>query len=69
MIVKDNSKRAIVEEYQHQVQEAVDKINSLNDKPHLSLRTYIKVLEDNILMAPYLMGYLEKEDEIKKKKK
>ena len=70
MEIKDESKRIVVELYQHQVQESIDKIKSLNEKLSSSLKEYIKNLEENIIMAPYNLGYLiQPSDKEKKKKK
>lgn len=67
--IKDKSKKAIVEMYQRQVQKAVDEINSRDGKLAQSTKDYLKILEDNINKAPYLLGYLEwPEDKAKKKK-
>lgn len=69
MEIKDKSKKPIVEEYQHQVQESIDKIKSLNDRPSSAMKEYLKNLEENVRMAPYILGYLGEPEKKEKKKK
>lgn len=65
--VKDASKKGIVEAYQSQVRESIDRILSLEDKLSSLKKEYIKGLEENIKRAPYELGYLELVVEKKKK--
>ena len=67
--VKDKNRKALVEIYQQQVQKAIDEINSRDGKLSIPTKNYLAVLESNIKIAPYLLGYLEKPVEKVKKEK
>ena len=69
MKIKDESKKYIVEEYQRQVQESLNKLIVLEARPSNLMKAYIKGLEENIINAPYVLGYLEVSIEKEKKKK
>lgn len=69
MKIKDKSKKALVEAYQKQVREAIEEFKLNSIKLTTEKKNYIKVLEDNIKRAPYVLGYLEWPDTGKKKKK
>lgn len=58
MKIKDKTRKAIVEAYQKQTQEAIDRIKSLNEKMSTSKKAYLEALEGNIERAPYWLGYL-----------
>jgi hypothetical protein len=65
--VKDKSKKVLVEVYQQGVQRAIDEINSRDGKLATITKDYLKVLEENIRRAPYVLGYMEWPDQKKKK--
>jgi hypothetical protein len=67
--IKDNSKEGIVKLYQNQVREAIERIQSVEEKIGPQTKEYIKKLEENIIRAPYVLGYLEWPEEKKKKNK
>ena len=67
--VKDKNRKALVEIYQRGVQKAIDEINSRDGKLSSQTKNYLLVLEANIKIAPYLLGYLEKPVEKVKKEK
>lgn len=64
--IKDNTKKVLVEEYQKQVQKAVDEIKSRDGKLSSITKDYMSTLEKNIERAPYVLGYLEISIEKKK---
>ena len=66
--IKDCSKEKIVREYQNQVRDSIDKIESLDGKKNSLMKDYIKNLEENIIRAPVELGWLFPED-LKPKKK
>lgn len=67
--IKDKNRKALVEIYQQQVQKAIDEIILKDIKLSISTKNYILVLESNIKIAPYLLGYLENPiDRVKKQK-
>lgn len=68
MKINDKNKKAVVEAYQKQVREAIENIKANSERLTPARKEYLKVLEDNIKRAPYLLGYLEWPDEKKKKK-
>ena len=57
--VKDISKKGIVEAYQAQIRESIDRILGLEEKLSTLKKEYIKGLEENINRAPYELGYME----------
>lgn len=57
--IKDASKKHIVEAYQAQVRESINKILGLELKLTPLKKEYLKNLEENIKIAPYNLGYLE----------
>ena len=59
LIIKDNSKKIVVEEYQRMVKDSIETIKRNNHFISKSLKWYIKGLEENIKMAPFKLGYLE----------
>lgn len=65
--IRDVTKKAIVEAYQKQVQEAIDHILGLEVKLSSLKKEYVKGLEENIKMAPYTLGYLKVLEPKKKK--
>lgn len=65
--VRDKNKKALVEEYQRGVKEAIDELKSRDGKMSQERKRYIQVLEDNIKRAPYLLGYLHWPEDKKKK--
>jgi hypothetical protein len=65
--VKDASKKKIVELYQRQIEEAITNIRNQEGKLSSTKKDYIKVLEENIKRAPYVLGYLEWPETKKKK--
>lgn len=66
--VKNESRKAIVEESQRQIRKAIDDILGREGKLSQSTKDYIAALEGNILRAPYVLGYLEWPEDKKKKK-
>ena len=66
--VKNKNRKLIVEIYQQGVQRAIDEIKSRDGKMDQTTKNYLLVLEANISISPYLLGYLEWPDENKKKK-
>jgi hypothetical protein len=69
MKIKDKTKKAIVEEYQRGIREAIENIKGRDGKMSASTKQYILTLEENIKRAPYVLGYAEWPEEKKKKKK
>lgn len=67
--IKDPSKKAIVEESQRQIRQAIDLILAKDGKLPQSTKDYIEALEGNIKRTPYVLGYLEWPEEKNKKKK
>ena len=67
--IKNPARKLIVEAYQRQTQEAIDSILARDGKLKPSTKNYIEVLKENIKLAPYVLGYLERSEEKKKKKK
>ena len=65
--VKDASKKKIVELYQRQIEEAITNIRNQEGKLSFTEKEYIKILEENIKRAPYVLGYLEWPETKKKK--
>lgn len=65
--VKDASKKKIVELYQRQIEEAITNIRNQEGKLSSTKKEYIKILEENIKRAPYVLGYLEWPETKKKK--
>jgi hypothetical protein len=65
--VKDIKKKAIVEEYQRQLRESIDRLLSSEERKTAQRKAYIEALEGNLKRAPYVLGYLEWPDEKKKK--
>ena len=65
--VKDKNRKSIVEAYQRQVEKAIDDINGREGKMSSTTKDYLKVLEKNIELAPYVLGYLEWPEDKKKK--
>lgn len=57
--IKNESKKALVEEYQKQVKASIDRLKSIDGKPSSRLKEYIENLELNIKRAPYVLGYME----------
>lgn len=72
MKIKDESKKYIVDAYQKQVQEGIDHILGLEAKLSTLKKEYVKNLEENIRLAPFILGYMseieEKSENPKKKK-
>lgn len=66
--IKNQSRKAIVEESQRQIQKAIDDILAREGKLKQSTKDYIAALEGNIKIAPYLFGYLFWPEEKKSKK-
>lgn len=56
--VKNEKRKLITEEYQRQVQKAIDEIKGRDGKLSPTTKDYLKVLEKNIELAPYILGYL-----------
>lgn len=65
--VKNASRKLVTEEYQRQVQKAIDEIKARDGKLSPTTKDYLKVLEKNIELAPYVLGYLHWPEEKKKK--
>ena len=58
--IKDVNKKRIVELYQAQVQESIDKLKSTDGKMSSEMKNYIKALEENMSQAPVMLGYMQK---------
>lgn len=56
--VKDKTKKLLVEVYQQGIREAINELKSRDEKMSQERKRYIEVLEQNIKIAPYLLGYL-----------
>jgi hypothetical protein len=67
--IKDPSRKAIVEASQQQIRRAIDNILAREGKLAQSTKDYMAALEGNILLAPYLLGWLHWPEEKSKKKK
>lgn len=65
--VKDPKKKELVKAYQQQIRIAIDNILNQEGKLKPSTKEYVKVLEANIKLAPYVLGYLERPEPKKKK--
>lgn len=65
--VKDPSKKQVVESYQQQIRIAIDNILNVEGKLKPSTKEYVNILEENIKLAPYVLGYLERPEPKKKK--
>ena len=58
-IIKNISKKIVVEEYQKMVRDSIESIKKNNHTISKSLEWYIKGLEENIKRAPLKLAYLE----------
>lgn len=65
--VKNPSKKQLVEAYQKQIRIAIDNILNVEGKLKPSTKAYVNILEENIKLAPYVLGYLERPEPKKKK--
>jgi hypothetical protein len=65
--VKDPSKKQIVEAYQQQIRIAINNILNVEEKLKPSTKAYVNILEENIKLAPFILGYLERPEPKKKK--
>lgn len=65
--IKNPSRKAVVEESQRQIRQAIDLILSREGKMSQSTKDYVEALEGNIKRAPYVLGYLEWPEDKKKK--
>lgn len=68
--VKNPKRKLIVEVYQQQIRDRIAEIISTTEgKMKPSRKQYLEVLEANIKIAPYLLGYLYWPEPKQKKKK
>lgn len=58
-IIKDKSRKIVVEEYQKMVKDSIERIKRNNHFISKSLEHYIQGLEENIKNAPFKLGYLK----------
>lgn len=56
--VKNEKQKLVTEEYQRQVQRAIDEISGREGKLSPRTKDYIRVLQKNIELAPHVLGYL-----------
>lgn len=57
--LRDASKKKVVELYQAQLQESIDKLKSTDGRLSSEMKSYIKVLEDNLALSPIFLGYMQ----------